>query len=66
MKIVKLSPEVQVVIPKEIRESLNLKSGQRLQICVPDGAILLRVPRSIESLRCLAKGMEWKDTYREH
>ena len=66
MKIVKLSPEVQVVIPKEIRESLNLKSGQRLQICVLDGSIVLRVPRSIESLRGLAKGMEWKDTYREH
>jgi len=66
MEIVKLSPEFQVVIPETIRESLNLKPGQRLQISVLDGSMLLRIPRSMESLRGVAKGMEWKDTYREH
>jgi len=66
MEIVKLSPEFQVVIPETIRESLNLKPGQRLQISVLDGSILLRIPRSMESLCGVAKGMDWKDTYREH
>jgi len=66
MEIVKLSSGFRVVIPKEIRELLNLKPGQKLKICIADGSICLRVPRSIESLRGIAKGMEWKDSYREH
>ncbi len=37
-----LSPKYQVVIPKEIRRSLNLKPGQRLNIIEKDGHIELR------------------------
>ncbi|VAW60874.1 Transcriptional regulator AbrB, partial [hydrothermal vent metagenome] len=31
MEAVKISPKFQVVIPKKIRESLQLKSGQKMQ-----------------------------------
>jgi AbrB family looped-hinge helix DNA binding protein len=37
-----LSPKYQVVIPKAIRRSLNLKPGQRLQLVEHDGKIEIR------------------------
>jgi AbrB family looped-hinge helix DNA binding protein len=63
---VKVSPKFQVVIPKEIREQLELKVGEELQIFALDGSIQLRRPRSIKDLRGIAKGMSWKEDYRDH
>ena len=63
---VKVSPKFQVVIPKEIREQLELKAGEDLQIYILDGSIRLHRPRSIKDLRGIAKGMQWKDDYRDH
>lgn len=37
-----LSPKFQIVIPKEIRNSMNLKPGQRLQLVEKDGKIEIR------------------------
>lgn len=37
-----LSPKYQIVIPKEIRKSMNLKPGQRLQFTEKDGKIEIR------------------------
>jgi len=37
-----LSPKYQIVIPKEIRKSMNLKPGQRLQFTEVDGRIEIR------------------------
>jgi AbrB family looped-hinge helix DNA binding protein len=37
-----LSPKYQIVIPKEIRKSMNLKPGQRLQLTEKDGKIEIR------------------------
>ena len=37
-----LSPKFQIVIPKEIRKTLNLTPGQRLQFTAKDGHIELR------------------------
>jgi len=34
-----LSPKYQIVIPKEVRETLNLKPGQRLSVSAKDGHI---------------------------
>lgn len=34
-----LSPKFQIVIPKEIRKSMNLKPGQRLQLTEKNGKI---------------------------
>lgn len=63
---VKVSPKFQIVIPKEIREQLELKVGEELQIFALEGSIQLRRPRSIKDLRGIAKGMSWKDDYRDH
>lgn len=37
-----LSPKYQIVIPKEIRKSMNLKPGQRLDLVEKDGKIEIR------------------------
>lgn len=66
MQTVKVSPKFQVVIPKKLREELQLKPGQELQVYVLDGAIHMHRPRSIKELRGIAKGMSWKDDYRDH
>jgi len=66
MDTVKVSPKFQVVIPKKIREALDIKRGEELQIYVLDKSIRLHRPRSIEELRGIAKGMQWKDEDRDH
>jgi len=66
MDIVKVSPKFQVVIPKRVREELKLKTGEALQVYLLDGAIRMDRPRSIQDLRGSAKGMKWKDSYRDH
>jgi AbrB family looped-hinge helix DNA binding protein len=63
---VKVSPKFQVVIPKKIREQLQLKPGVELHVYVLDGIIRLSPPRSIKELRGIAKGIVWKDDYRDH
>ncbi len=37
-----ISSKFQIVIPKEIRKSMNLKPGQRLQLVERDGTIEIR------------------------
>ena len=65
MDTVKVSPKFQVVIPKQIREQLKLRPGEELQMYVLDAAIHIHRPRSIQDLRGIAKGMKWKDAYRD-
>ncbi len=55
---VTLSPKYQVVIPKEARKQLKLKSGQKLQIIVRGGAITLVPDCPLNELRGLFKGMQ--------
>lgn len=66
MDTIKVSPKFQVVIPKKVRDALHLKPGQELHIYILDGIIHLHPPRSLKELRGLAKGMKWKDSYRDH
>lgn len=66
METVKVSPKFQVVIPKKIREELQLEAGQELQMYTIEGTIRLGRPRSVKELRGIAKGMKWKDDYRDH
>jgi len=40
--IIKVSPKGQIVIPKEIREKLGVRSGEKLLVLTKDGDILLR------------------------
>jgi AbrB family looped-hinge helix DNA binding protein len=62
---VKVSPKFQIVIPKKVRESLNLHPGQELHIYAINGAIHATRPSSIKELRGMAKGLKWKDEDRD-
>jgi len=58
MKTVRLSPKFQVVIPKEIREELSLRPGQRIQAMVYDGRIELVLVKAPRELRGFLKGID--------
>jgi AbrB family looped-hinge helix DNA binding protein len=58
MKSVKVSPKFQVVIPKDIRESLRLKPGARLGVIQYDGRIEFVPLRPMKSLRGTLKGID--------
>lgn len=66
MDTVKVSPKFQVVIPKKIRQQLELKPGEELQIYLLDRSIRIHRPRNIKELRGIAKGLKWKDEDRDH
>ena len=53
----RVSPKFQVVIPKEVRESMDLRVGQELQVIAKGGTITLVPERSLASLRGFAKGI---------
>jgi len=53
----KVSPKYQIVIPKEVRESANIKVGQELQVVSKGGVITLVPDRPLSTLRGFAKGI---------
>jgi len=63
---VKVSPKFQVVIPKLIREELKIEPGQELMMYALDGSLRLVPHRSVRELKGIAKGMRWKEDYRDH
>lgn len=58
MNTVTLSPKYQVVIPREIREKLGLKPGQKIQVMVNDGRIEMIPLKPISELRGFLKGID--------
>lgn len=60
-----LSSKYQVVIPKEIRKHLALKSGQKIELLVKEGMITLVPERPLKEFRGYLKGINIKD-FREH
>jgi len=57
MQSVIVSPKYQVVIPKNVRESLKLRPGQRMQVVEFAGRIELIPERDIKELRGFLKGI---------
>jgi AbrB family looped-hinge helix DNA binding protein len=57
MQSVTVSPKYQVVIPKTIREALNLRPGQKMQVMEYGGRIELIPERDIKDLRGFLKGI---------
>jgi AbrB family looped-hinge helix DNA binding protein len=53
----RISPKFQVVIPKEVRESMDLSVGQEMQVVAKGGVITLVPERPLSSLRGFAKGI---------
>jgi AbrB family looped-hinge helix DNA binding protein len=65
MTAVTVSPKFQIVIPQDVRERLKLKPGQKLFVWVHHGVIRLEPKRPIRELFGIAKGLQWKDDYRD-
>lgn len=57
MQSVTVSPKYQVVIPKTVREALNLRPGQKMQVVEYAGRIELIPERNIKELRGFLKGI---------
>ncbi len=58
MTTVTLSPKFQVVIPKDVRESLNLEPGEKIQVLAYKGRIELVPIRSIREMRGRYEGID--------
>ena len=57
MQRVTVSPKYQVFIPKAVRESLQLRPGQRMQVIEYDGRVEFIPERNIDELRGFLKGI---------
>jgi AbrB family looped-hinge helix DNA binding protein len=58
MTAVTVSPKFQIVIPKEIRESLGIVSGQKVQVVAYQGRIELVPLRAMEEMRGYLAGID--------
>jgi AbrB family looped-hinge helix DNA binding protein len=58
MDTVTISPKFQVVIPKDIRESLKLTPGQKVQAIVYENRIELIPQRPMKRMRGFLKGVD--------
>jgi AbrB family looped-hinge helix DNA binding protein len=58
MSAVTVSPKYQVVIPKEIRESLKILPGQKVQVIAYGGRIELVPVRTLKRMRGFLKGIK--------
>jgi AbrB family looped-hinge helix DNA binding protein len=61
MSTTTISPKFQVVIPKDVREQLHLKSGQKMTVVVKGGVVSMIPEKPIESLRGFLKGMDTRN-----
>ena len=58
MQTVTISPKFQVVIPKEIRETLQLTPGQKVQAILYEDRIELIPIRPVQQMRGFLKGID--------
>lgn len=58
MSQVTVSPEFQVVIPKDVREALSLRPGEKLEVIRYENRIELIPVRPIREMRGFLRGMD--------
>jgi AbrB family looped-hinge helix DNA binding protein len=58
MTTVTVSPKFQVVIPKEVREALGIKAGEKLDAIPYRGHVALVPVRAVKSARGFLKGID--------
>ncbi len=58
MAAVTISPKYQVVIPKDIREKLQLSPGQKVEAVAYEGRIELIPVRPVKKMRGFLKGID--------
>jgi AbrB family looped-hinge helix DNA binding protein len=57
MQTVTVSPKYQIVIPRKVRQTLNLRPGQKMQVIEYEGRLELIPERDIKELRGFLKGI---------
>ncbi len=60
MNVVKVSPKFQIVIPEEIRKSMQIKPGVRIQVLQFENRIELVPIKSMKEMRGFLKGIDTK------
>lgn len=58
MDPVTVSPKFQVVIPREVREKLNLVPGQKIQVIALENRIELIPVRPMKAMKGFLKGID--------
>ncbi len=58
MAAVTISPKYQVVIPKDVRDKLQLSPGQKVEAIAYEGRIELIPVRPVKKMRGFLKGMD--------
>ena len=58
MKAVTVSPKFQVVIPKEVRDSMGIVAGQKIQMLTYRNRIELIPIKPMKKMRGLLKGID--------
>ena len=58
MKSVTISPKFQVVIPQKVRQSLNIRPGQKMQVIEYGNHIVMIPVRPIEEARGSLPGID--------
>ena len=58
MKIVTVSPKYQVVIPRDVREMLNIKPGEKMQVINYGNRIELVPVKKMKTMRGFLKGID--------
>jgi len=58
MTTVTVSPKFQVVIPKEVRESMGIFSGQKIQVLTYQNRIELIPIKPMKKMKGLLKGID--------
>ena len=57
IQTVTISPKYQVVIPKEMREAMRIRPGQKLKVIEYEGRIELTLDRDISELKGFIEGI---------
>lgn len=58
MKSVTVSPKYQVVIPREVRQSMEIKPGSKVQVFLYENRIELIPMKNMRRMRGFLKGMD--------
>jgi AbrB family looped-hinge helix DNA binding protein len=58
MKSVTISPKYQVVIPREVRQSMEIKPGSKVQVLLYENRIELIPIKSLRRMRGFLKGID--------
>jgi len=58
MQTVTVSPKFQVVIPRDVRDSMHLNAGQKMQVMEYDGRIEMIPEKDISELKGFLQGID--------